>query len=473
MSRPQTSVSAAQVGDAAAAPPEPSFVPRKEGVTDGAWDKHDRLAVLEALQDAEAAAQHREPSAAPAPSDATPPSSFREYMRLPPLERKILLGLSDAEYAELAKSLGEKAFRGKQMRTAVVGGARSIGDITTLSKALRQRLEEEGWRTGRSAVHHRVESHDGVHKFLLRLADGRVVETVGIPSLDNDGKRLTACVSSQVGCPMRCTFCATGKGGYARNLLVHEIVDQVLTIQEELGRRVSNVVFMGMGEPLLNLPSVLEAVTFLNEDLGISMRKITISTVGVPNAIPRLAAAHLQATLAVSIHAPTQQLREQIVPSAKAYPIEALMKDCAEYFKATGRRVSFEYTLLSGVNDGPEHAAELARLLRRHGLGGPSNPALMGSSRRGNRGGAQEDNSAPPSSSWHVNLIPWNPVDESEFKRPSRDTVRRFKEALESKGIPCSVRQTRGLEAAAACGQLRNRYQKEPVEGFAGIEAQV
>jgi len=194
---------------------------------------------------------------------------------------------------------------------------------------------------------------------------------------------------------------------------------------------------MGMGEPLLNLPSVMRAHAILNKDLGIGARHITISTVGVPNALRQLATYDTQSTLAVSIHAPNQALREQIVPSAKAYPLEALMSDCNHYFEVTGRRVTFEYTLLAGINDGEAQAEELAGLLRWHG-----------------------------SMKSHVNVIPWNPVDESEFKRPSRQSVQRFIDALQRKGLTVSVRNTRGLEAAAACGQLRNRHQKEPLQRF-------
>lgn len=241
----------------------------------------------------------------------------------------------------------------------------------------------------------------------------------------------------QVGCPMRCTFCATGKGGFARNLLPHEIVDQVLTVQEEFGQRVSNVVFMGMGEPLLNLPSVMRAHDILNKEIGIGARHLTISTVGVPNAIRRMGRLQLQSTLAVSIHAPNQALRETIVPSAKAYPLSAIMEDCQEYFRLSGRRVTFEYTLLAGVNDDVSHARELAQLLRCHDLRS------------------------------HVNVIPWNPVDDSEFQRPTRRSVQQFVSALDNAGIPVSLRNTRGLEAAAACGQLRNQFQKEPLPEFA------
>ena len=269
---------------------------------------------------------------------------------------------------------------------------------------------------------------------MLRLADDRVVETVGIPATENGKHRLTACVSSQVGCPMRCTFCATGKGGFARNLAPHEIVDQVVSLEEHFGTRVTNVVFMGMGEPLLNVPNVLRAHDALNREVGIGARHITISTVGVRGSLERLAAARLQSTLAVSLHAPDQTLRESLIPSAKAYPLNDLLDDCEQYFVATGRRVTFEYTLLAGVNDSPRHAEALARLLYTKKLAS------------------------------HVNLIPYNAVDDAEqYQRPPRAAVHEFRDILEEMNVPASIRQTRGLEAAAACGQLRNAFQKDPI----------
>jgi 23S rRNA (adenine2503-C2)-methyltransferase len=208
---------------------------------------------------------------------------------------------------------------------------------------------------------------------------------------------------------------------------------QVLAIEETFQHRVTNVVFMGMGEPMLNLKSVLEAHRCLNKELKIGQRMITISTVGVPSTIKKLASHKLQSTLAVSLHAPNQKLRETIVPSAKSYPLEALMDDCKNYFLETGRRVSFEYTLLAGINDAKEHAEELAELLHTCGGG------------------------------YHVNLIPYNPIQGSEYKRPYRKVVQAFVDALEARKITVSVRQTRGLDANAACGQLRNEFQKNPL----------
>jgi len=347
--------------------------------------------------------------------------------------REVLLGQRAVDLEALAVETGQPKYRAKQLTDAIYRkGVRTVDEIHNIPKAWKEALAARGVTVGRSELHHKVVSPCGTIKYLLKLVDGYVVETVGIP--ERDGNRLTVCVSSEVGCPMRCTFCATGKGGFARNLMPHEIVDQVLLVQEEFGKRVTNIVFMGMGEPLLNVPSVMRAHEILNTEVGIGARHITISTVGVPNAIMRLAGYDTQSTLAVSIHAPNQKLRESIVPSAKAYPLSALMSDCVQYFEATGRRVTFEYCLLAGENDGQEHAEELAALLRKHGN--------MRS---------------------HVNLIPWNPVDESEFKRPSRNSVRRFVAVLEKAGIGCSIRETRGLEAAAACGQLRNSNQKTPL----------
>jgi 23S rRNA (adenine2503-C2)-methyltransferase len=260
----------------------------------------------------------------------------------------------------------------------------------------------------------------------------------GIPTDESeDGEtrgRLTVCVSSQVGCPMRCTFCATGKGGFARNLQPHEIIDQVLTVQEKFGKRVSNIVFMGMGEPLLNLKNVTAACHYIQEVIGLSARSITISTVGVPNAISKLAQEDtIKATLAVSIHAPNQELREKIIPSAKAFPLSALMAEIKGFYKATGRRVTFEYTLLKDVNDQDSHAKELCTLLKQNDL-------LS-----------------------HINVIPLNPISDSSFERPSNNRAFAFKQVCEDMGLATTIRMTRGTEANAACGQLRNSFQKTAV----------
>ncbi len=240
-------------------------------------------------------------------------------------ETQVLLGLSMGELEEWAQLEGEKSFRGRQIYDWVYNkGAKHLNDITVLPLLWRNALEGKGVSVGRLREVNKLISSDSTIKLLLATHDGEVIETVAIPT----SKRLTICVSSQIGCPMGCRFCATGKAGLERSLAMHEIVDQVLSAQEAIGRRPTNIVFMGMGEPLLNIKAVLNAIRCLNLDLGISQRRITISTVGVVNTMPTLAELALeylgrvQFTLAVSLHAPNQRLRETLIPSAKSYPIE-------------------------------------------------------------------------------------------------------------------------------------------------------
>lgn len=329
-----------------------------------------------------------------------------------------LLGCSVADLTSWVKSQGQPGYRGQQLHQWIYQkGARSLSDITVFPKQWRESVAD--FPIGRSTIHYRSVAPDGTIKYLLRLADGQIIEAVGIPT----DKRLTVCVSSQVGCPMACDFCATGKGGFTRNLARHEIVDQVLTVQEDFQRRVSHIVFMGMGEPLLNVDNVLGAIRCLNEDVGIGQRMMTLSTVGIRDRIRELAEHQLQVTLAVSLHASNQALRKQLIPSARAYDLDDLISECREYVQLTGRRVSFEYILLAGVNDCPEHAEELARHLR----------------------GFQ----------CHVNLIPYNPIQEVDYQRPTPNGIQAFVAALKNQHIAVSVRYSRGLEADAACGQLR------------------
>ena len=361
-----------------------------------------------------------------------------------------LLGMSEEALTRLAREMGEPGYRGKQMHDSIYGMRKArVVDMALLPGAFREKLVRAGMEIGRVAPADVVSSPDGTKKILLELRCGSVIEAVGIPgdvpgdAASGDGprrRRFTACVSSQVGCAMRCSFCATGRQGYKRNLDAAEMVNQVMALEDVFQRRATNVVMMGMGEPLMNLGNVLEAHRCLNADVGIGGRYFTISTVGVPNAIAKLAAHKLQATLAVSLHAPDQALRERLIPSAKAYPLDALLRDCRAYKKVTGRRVTFEYTLLAGENDSVEHAEALAALLRRNVGGG-----------------------------CHVNLLPWNPVRGAEetHARPSANATRRFAEALErEKGITLTVRKTRGLEADAACGQLTGSFvRKRRVSG--------
>jgi 23S rRNA (adenine2503-C2)-methyltransferase len=349
-------------------------------------------------------------SVLPSPKTDTPQ---QPNISIPPL-----LGASVEELTAWVHDQGQPAYRGKQLHDWIYQkGVRSLSDISVFSKQWRAEVAEIP--IGRSKIHHRSVAPDGTVKYLLQLADGQIIESVGIPT----EKRLTVCVSSQVGCPMACDFCATGKGGYKRNLARHEIVDQVLTVQEDFQQRVSHVVFMGMGEPLLNTDHLIGAIQSLNKDVGIGQRNLTVSTVGIRDRIRQLAQHQLQVTLAVSLHAPNQTLREQLIPSAHSYPIEDLLAECREYVEITGRRVSFEYILLAGVNDFPEHALELAKRLR----------------------GFQS----------HVNLIPYNPIEEADYKRPNQNRIQAFVKVLQQQKIAVSVRYSRGLEADAACGQLR------------------
>ena len=341
-----------------------------------------------------------------------------------------LLGRSAAELEDWAVAQGQKPFRGRQLHDWLYAkGARSIDDITVLPKLWRASLQEQGVTVGRLKEVHRSVASDATTKLLLSTDDGETIETVGIPT----DHRLTVCVSSQVGCPMACRFCATGKGGLQRSLETHEIVDQVLSVREAMDRRPSHIVFMGMGEPLLNSAAVLDAIRCLNDDLGIGQRRITVSTVGVPKTLPQLAEQALeilgraQFTLAVSLHAPNQELREELIPTANAYPYDALLDDCRHYLEVTGRRVSFEYILLGDLNDRPEHASELADRV----------------------GGFQS----------HVNLIAYNPIEEEEFKRPTLQRIEAFRRVLERRGVAVSLRASRGLDQNAACGQLRRQRQ--------------
>ena len=350
--------------------------------------------------------------------------------------------------------LGAPAYRATQIRDSLYGKRRDaqVASMTLVPAALRDAMEASGVVTGRLDVVRRDLARDGTGKLAMRVGENEVVETVGIPdascfaasAADDeehgeesfrairgwDKNRLSACVSSQVGCAMKCAFCATGRMGFKRNLSASEIVAQVLELEQTYAKRVSQVVFMGMGEPMLNLKQVVRAIRCLNEDVGIGGRHITVSTVGIPGSLRKLAKEKMQITLAVSLHAPDQETRERIVPSAKYYPIDDLLEDSRAYFKETGRRVTFEYMLLAGVNDSPSHAVRLSRLLKRKfGVG-----------------------------STHVNVIPWNNIDGMDFERPSGNRVHRFCSALE--GVTHTIRRTRGLEASAACGQLAGDFER-------------
>ena len=330
----------------------------------------------------------------------------------------------DLDEAALGAILGtEPAYRVRQLRRGLLEG-REPAEMTDLPKSLRARLADEpALRPALGLVHEAVAGDGETVKWLWEVgAGGPRIETVLMHYPD----RTTVCVSSQAGCAMACSFCATGQLGFERNLSAGEIVEQVVRARAAAattGRRLGNVVFMGMGEPLANLERVWEAVHVLHDDLGISARHLTISTVGVVPGIDRLAAADLPVNLAVSLHAATDELRSSMVPLGRRYPLAALVEACGRYVEATRRRLSFEWAMIAGTNDTPEQAAALAQIAR--GLGA------------------------------HVNLIPLNPTPGYPATGSSPAAVRAFCDRLVELGVNATVRRNRGTDIDAACGQLR------------------
>ncbi len=318
---------------------------------------------------------------------------------------------------------GEKPFRARQVRQWIFHRrASSFAQMTDLPQKLREALEQEFTLWTTQIVRH-SQSEDGTEKLLLQLADGGRIECV----LLRDGVRRTICISSQVGCAMGCVFCASGLDGVDRNLTAGEIVEQMLRLQQrvEPDLRLSHIVVMGMGEPLANLDRLLPALEVASNEagLGISSRRITISTVGLPPAIRRLTERGVHYNLAVSLHAPNDELRNRLVPVNKNIGLAAILEEADRYFEASGRRLTFEYVLLAGINDQPEHARQLVHLLR-------GRTALL-------------------------NVIPYNPVAGLPYETPSNNACRRFREILEQGGINVQFRERKGDKINAACGQLR------------------
>ena len=328
----------------------------------------------------------------------------------------------DVSPEQLAALLpGEPRYRVRQVWEGLRRGD-APGDLTTLPRALRERLAAEPALAPALRLDAEVEADGGdTVKWRWALGDGRLVETV----LMHYPERTTVCVSSQAGCAMACSFCATGQAGFERNLSTGEIVEQVVRAGAEArrrGRRLSNVVFMGMGEPLANFDRVWAAVERLHGDLGLSARHLTLSTIGIVPAIRRLAAHALPVNLAVSLHAADDELRDQLVPVNRRYPLAALLEACRSWVDAKGRRLSFEWALIDGVNDRPGDAARLAELAREVRA--------------------------------HVNLIPLNPTPGYLTRGTPPARVRGFRDLLVSLGVNATVRRNRGTEIAAACGQL-------------------
>lgn len=335
-----------------------------------------------------------------------------------------LLGLSAEALVELFESLGEKPFRARQaMRWLYERHVTDLDAMTDLSAALRRELAGIVSLDLPAVLAH-LTSADGTQKWLLDVGAGQAVETVFIP----DGARGTLCISSQAGCALDCAFCATGHQGFNRNLAAHEIMGQVVLASRALAPTpVTNVVFMGMGEPLANYRNVLPVVKLLTDEraFGLSRRRVTISTAGVVPQILKLA-TECNVALAVSLHAPTNELRDRLVPINKFHPIEELLDACWRYAEGqASRQITFEYVLLDGVNDTRAHAKQLVRLLE-------GRPAK-------------------------INLIPFNPFPQSQFRCSAPDTVEAFWRALNAAGILATIRRPRGDDIAAACGQLAGR----------------
>ncbi len=338
-----------------------------------------------------------------------------------------MLGTTLKEFQEKIASLGEPRFRGTQIwKWVYEKGVTDWSKMTDLSPGLRERLAG-GVPLESLKIKEIRDSSDGeTTKYLWELQDGQYVESVLIKAPD----RLTVCVSSQVGCPAKCAFCASGKEGLKRNLETGEIVEQVYQIDRLLkakGQRVSHVVYMGMGEPMENYDNVVNSIRLLNhpDGLNISQRRMTVSTVGVIEGIQKFANEGLQVSLVLSLHAPNQKLRQKIIPYARRYSLDDILVAMREFGSKTKRDITYEYTLLEGINDHPEHAEELAVLLK-------------------------QDHCT-------VNLIPYNPVDGLRLNRPSKEVIVEFREILEARGINTTWRYTKGKDIAAACGQLALR----------------
>ena len=346
------------------------------------------------------------------------------------MEKQDIKSMTQEELRAFLVSLGEKPFRTAQIYQWMHEKlASSFDDMTNLSKVLRQKLQDACEYVSLEKVRVQISQIDGTRKYLFRLADGNVIESVLMRYKHGN----SVCISSQAGCRMGCAFCASTIGGLQRNLSSSEMLGQIYQIQKITQERVSNVVVMGTGEPLDNYENFLNFVHLLTDEhgLNISQRNVTVSTCGIVPKILELAKEHLQITLALSLHGSTQEKRKRLMPVANKYHLPEVLDACDTYFRETGRRVTFEYSLVHGVNDTEEDARELTALLK------PRN--------------------------CHLNLIPVNPVRERDFVRPSRKNALNFKNKLEKSGINVTIRREMGSDIDGACGQLRRSYVKADV----------
>ncbi len=346
------------------------------------------------------------------------------------MTKRDLKSLTIDELTEVILSLGEKKFRARQLYDWMhVKLARSLDEMTNLPKGLRSRLAEEFTMTSLEVVDVQVSAIDGTRKFLFGLDDGNVIESVWMKYKD----WASVCISSQVGCKMGCRFCASTLDGCVRSLTPGEMLDEVYKIQSEMGIRVSNIVVMGSGEPLDNYDNLVKFIRMITDEngLNISGRHITVSTCGLVPQMYRLADEGFEITLALSLHAPTDEKRRKLMPIANKYSLSEVIPACKYYFEKTGRRITFEYALTAGQNDSDTEAEELIALIS--GLNA------------------------------HVNLIPVNPIKERSFVRSDAERIQRFKSKLEKNRINVTIRREMGKDIDGACGQLRRKHMEEHV----------
>ena len=341
-----------------------------------------------------------------------------------------LKSMTLAQMQSAFSAMGEPKFRAKQVFTWLHKGAESFDEMTNLSLPLRKKLDETYYITVPKPVRVQRSQKDGTIKYLWKLRDGNCVESVLMQYHHGN----SVCISSEVGCPMGCKFCASTLGGLVRRLSPSELLDQVLFSQKNSGLPISNIVLMGIGEPLDNFDNVMQFLELVNspDGMNIGMRHISLSTCGLVDKIHLLAERKLQLTLSVSLHSPDDESRSKIMPVNRRWNVDTLLQACREYFEATGRRVSFEYTMIDGVSDSPQQAELLAKKLQ--GMAA------------------------------HVNMIPLNAVDETGLRCSSRQAIAEFQRILEKSGVTATVRRTLGSDIDASCGQLRRKYENADKE---------
>lgn len=337
---------------------------------------------------------------------------------------KDLRSFTLSELENFIADLGEKKFRAKQVFRWIHRGVESFDEMTDLSSSLREKLKNVGYICNMEIVGKHESTADGTIKYLMNLKDGNIIECVLMSYAHGN----SICISTQAGCSMGCSFCASTIGGKNRDLTSGEMLGQVLKVQIDSGKKISNIVLMGSGEPFDNFDNVIKFLQLVNSEEGINigMRHITISTCGLVPEIKKLADLNLQVTLAISLHAPNDEIRNKLMPISKKYSLGELIEACRYYIAKTNRRITFEYSLIDGINDSDENARELSKLLK----------GILG----------------------HVNLIPVNKVRERSFEKSARARIESFKDILNSNGIQTTVRRELGSDIDAACGQLRRNY---------------